>query len=109
MNFVGINDVPEKEILPGYKAKFVHTNNMTFVYWNIKAHHKLPEHSHHHEQVVHLIHEEFELTIGTKTKIMKAGDLAIIPANLDHSGYSITDCKIIDAFYPIREDYIFDR
>jgi quercetin dioxygenase-like cupin family protein len=108
MNFVNINDVPEKEILAGYKAKFIHTSNMTFVYWDIEAQQKLPKHSHPHEQVAHLIHGEFELTIGTETKIMKAGDLAIIPANIKHSGYSITDCKIIDAFYPIREDYIFD-
>ena len=108
MGFIDINDAPEKEILPGCKAKFIHSNNMTFVYWQIKAQKKLPEHSHHHEQVVHVIQGEFELSIDTKTQVMKASDMAIIPANIKHSGYAITECKIIDAFYPIREDYIFE-
>ena len=53
-----INDLaslPSREVFPGYTGRFIHAENMTIAYWRIKANHPLPEHSHHHEQVVHVV------------------------------------------------------
>jgi len=47
----------------------------------------------------------FELTINDGTRKLGPGTVAIIPSNARHSGKAVTDCRIIDAFYPIREDY----
>ena len=49
-----------REIVPGFRGRFVHTENMTFVYWDIKAGSILPDHSHPHEQVVTVIEGELE-------------------------------------------------
>src|SRR2546422_10028634 len=65
----------------------------------------LPAHAHVHEQVVNMIEGVFELTIAGETRTLGQGSVAIIPSNALHSGKAITDCRIIDAFYPIREDY----
>ena len=105
MSFLNSIDIQEKELIPGYSAKFIHSENMTFAYWDIKANYSLPEHSHPHEQVANIISGKFELTINGETKIMEPGSVAIVPSNAKHSGKSLTDCKIIDVFYPIREDY----
>ncbi|MCP5051647.1 MAG: cupin domain-containing protein [bacterium] len=105
MAFIQLTEVEEKEILPGFKARFVHTEHMTFAYWTITAGAALPEHSHHHEQVATMMEGEFELTIDGTPRIMKPGEVAVIPGNALHSGKAITDCKILDVFYPIREDY----
>ncbi len=48
---------------------------------------------------------EFELTIAKNTFMLKPGKVAIIPSNAKHSGRAITDCKIVNTFYPVREDY----
>ena len=106
MYFKNLKDIEEKEIIPGYKVKFVHSKNMTFAYWNIKKDAKLPEHQHKHEQVATLIKGKFELKVKNKTKVLEHGDVAVIPSNVKHSGKAITDCMIIDVFYPIREDYL---
>jgi hypothetical protein len=37
--------------------------------------------------------------------VMEEGEVAVIPSNIKHSGKTITDCYIIDVFYPVREDY----
>lgn len=100
-----LNDMEEKEIVPGYRAKFIHTENMTIAYWNIKANHTMPEHSHPHEQVVNLTEGKFELTIDGKAQRAEPGTVIIIPPNAKHSGIAITDCRILDVFYPVREDY----
>ncbi len=105
MPFLRLADQPRREIFAGFKGHFVHSAHMTFAHWLIDAGAALPAHAHPHEQVVNLIEGEFELTIAGETRRLGPGDVAIIPSNAVHSGGAITQCRIIDAFYPIREDY----
>jgi len=106
MPFIHLEDIDQKELLPGFSVRFVHAEKMTLAYWDIKAGAQLPQHSHHHEQVAaQVISGEFELTLDGETKVMKAGDIAVIPSNTVHSGKAITDCQLLDVFSPVREDY----
>lgn len=107
MPFIDLNDITKKELLPGFKVRMVHTEKMTFAYWEIEAGSILPEHAHPHEQVAaQVISGAFELTLDGETKIMKAGDVAVIPSDVVHSGRAITDCQLLDVFSPVREDYL---
>ncbi len=105
MVFIDLNDITEKEIIPGFKGKFIHSENVTLVHWQIKAGSQLKEHNHHHEQITNVINGILELKIENKTKQLKSGELAIVPPNIKHEARAITNCFIIDVFYPIREDY----
>jgi quercetin dioxygenase-like cupin family protein len=105
MPFVDLSEAPLKEIFPGFKVHFVHSEKMTFAHWTIEAGAVLPEHFHPHEQVVNVIAGEFELTINGETRRLGPGCVGIIPSHAKHSGRAIINCHIIDAFYPIREDY----
>lgn len=106
MNYIDLRDKAEKEVIPGFKAKFVHSANMTFAYWNIKSGSPMPNHSHMHEQVANVIEGQFELTVNGISHVMEPGTVMIIPSNAPHSGKALTDCIIIDVFYPIREDRV---
>lgn len=105
MNLLNLKNLEEKEPVPGYKVRFVHSDNMTFAYWTIDMNSALPEHSHPHEQVVNIIEGRFELTVGGEAIVIEPGEVVVIPSHVPHSGKSITDCRIIDVFYPVREDY----
>jgi len=105
MPFVHLADVPPREMIPGFSARFVHTGFMTMSYWDTKAGYSLPEHAHPHEQVTTIIRGTFELTVEGETRTIEPGAVVIIPPNAKHRGTSITDCYILDVFYPIREDY----
>ena len=105
MPFLDLNDVEAKELVPGFKARFVHTENMTFSYWDVIAGASLPGHSHPHEQVANMLEGEFELTVGGEARVLKPGNVVVIPSDIEHSGKAITDCRILDVFYPVREDY----
>ncbi len=78
---------------------------MTIAYWNIIAGASLPAHSHPHEQIASIIEGEFELAVDGTPHLLKSNNVFIIPSNTAHSGKAITDCKIVDSFYPVREDY----
>ncbi len=105
MGFVNLIDLPEKELVPGYHARFVHTENMTMAYWTIEAGAALPQHAHPHEQVTNLIEGEFELTVNGEARILTPGMVVVIPGVVPHVGRAIMACRIIDVFYPIREEY----
>ena len=105
MVFKNLNEIEQKELVPGFKAKFIHSENMTFAYVDVEQNASFPEHSHPNEQVVNIIEGKFEFVLEGKTKIIEPGDIVVIPPNIKHSGKAITKCKIIDVFYPVREDY----
>lgn len=105
MKVVTVKKILQKEVAPGYKARFIHSKNMTFVYWDVKKGALLPEHSHPHEQVAHMIKGKFKITVEGKSRVLQPGSVLIIPSNAKHSGKALTNCQIIDVFYPIREDY----
>jgi quercetin dioxygenase-like cupin family protein len=94
-----------REVIPGFVGRFLHSDTMTFALWQIAAGSLLPEHSHPHEQVVHLYEGEFEMTVQGRTMRMKPGEVFAIPGNARHHGRAVTDCRIMDAFCPVRDDY----
>ncbi|OEK06615.1 cupin domain-containing protein [Roseivirga misakiensis] len=107
MPFINLEDIASRELLPGFSVKMIHSEKMTLAYWDIKAGSVLPEHSHPHEQIAaQVISGEFELILDGQSKVMKSGDVAVIPSNMVHSGKAITDCQLLDAFSPVREDYL---
>lgn len=106
MPIIELESIEKKELLPGYKVRFVHSDNLTFAFWDVKAGSILPKHAHIHEQISQITEGEFELTIDNNVFLLNQGKIAVIPSNAEHSGKAITDCKIIDTFYPLREDYM---
>lgn len=105
MNPICLNDLQPREIIPGYSARFVQSPNMTIAYWNIKSGSPMPQHAHPNEQVTTLLEGEFMMTIGDETHHLKAGSVMVIPPDVVHSGLPLTNCRIIDVFYPKREEY----
>ena len=94
-----------REVFPGFTGRFIHTDRMTFAYWEIKHGASLPAHQHPHEQVVNVLEGKFELTYGGKTVEATPGMIITIPSGVEHSGRALTACTILDTFSPVREDY----
>jgi quercetin dioxygenase-like cupin family protein len=102
---INIKDIPAKEIVPGFFGKFVHGKQSTLAFWEIKKGHALPLHQHVHEQITYIVSGELEMMIGEEKYLLSAGMTNVIPSNLPHSGYALTDCVVIDSFCPVREEY----
>lgn len=105
MSAIQLISIDPKLLIDGYLARFIHTGNMTFSFVDVEAGKSLPEHSHHNEQVSIMLEGTFELVLDGKPVRFAPGEVVIIPSNVKHSGLAITDCRILDVFYPVREDY----
>ena len=105
MAFIKLSDLVSREQIPGFYGQFIHGDSMTVVHWDVNAGAALPEHAHPHEQVSCLLDGEFEMTVGGATERLSSGAVAVVPSNAVHSGRAITDCRFIDIFQPVREDY----
>jgi quercetin dioxygenase-like cupin family protein len=102
---IDISKIEQKEIIKGYKARFIHTENTTLAFWEVEKGAVMPVHSHVHEQSTQVLEGKFQLNIGEQTHICEKGFVTIIPSNVAHGGAALTDCKILDVFSPVREDY----
>lgn len=77
---------------------------MSFVHFD--PHGDVPEHSHPHEQMGMGVEGEFELTIAGESRVIRKGDVYLIPSNVRHSARSLGDAAVaLDIFSPPREDY----
>jgi quercetin dioxygenase-like cupin family protein len=98
-------NIAEKEIVSGFFARMVHTDQLTFSRVRSPQGSRLPEHQHPHEQITHVLSGELEMVVNGESRICKAGDVVTIPGNTPHSAQVLADVELVDVFYPVREDY----
>jgi len=101
-----LSEVKGKELLPGLFGRFVHGTQLTLSFVEIQPGTLMPEHSHPHEQITYVMEGELEMVIGGEKMILTAGMVHLIPGHTTHNAYARTHCKVLDAFSPVREDYV---
>ena len=102
---MNVKYLTSKELMPGFKGKMVHGNQITWAFWTVKKGAKVPEHNHPHEQIMYVEKGKFEFTLNGVTKIYSTGDIVHVPSNCKHSGKALTSCFLMDVFSPTRNEY----
>jgi quercetin dioxygenase-like cupin family protein len=100
-----IKSIPPKALVPGITGYYAHGENMTFGLVELKAGSIVPLHHHVHEQTTFILEGQLDMVIGGQSCPLTAGMYHIIPSNTPHSAIARMDCKVIDVFSPVREDY----
>ena len=103
--FKYLADIATKEVAPGFFSKLIHTDTNTINFIEVAAGSSIGLHQHIHQQCSFAIEGKFEMTVNGDTQILEPGFFCIIPSNALHGGTALTDCKLIDIFSPVREDY----
>jgi quercetin dioxygenase-like cupin family protein len=106
MPFIDFNTKKKLKIWEGITGTFAHSEKSTFGYVTLEKGACASEHNHVHEQWTHVLSGELEFTLGGEVMLLTAGMSAYIPSNVPHSAYAITECKVMDCFSPVREDFI---
>ena len=100
-----ISEIALRELAKGIRGRYFHTESITVGYVDIDKGAILPAHSHFHEQTTEVTKGQLEMTIGGVTQVLAPGVITLIPSNVVHSARALTDCKVVDIFNPVREDY----
>ena len=100
-----IKNIKPKELVPGITGYYAHGSSMTFGFVELKGGSNIPVHQHVHEQITYIIEGQLDMIIGGLSCSLIAGMYHVIPSNTPHSAIAKTDCKLIDAFSPVREEY----
>ena len=105
MKAVAITDIKTREIVSGFTGKYYHADNLSIGWLDAKAGHTVPLHAHIHEQVSYVQEGKMLFTIEDEKFVLEAGMAITVAPNLKHGATAITDCKLIDVFNPVREEY----
>ena len=97
-----------KELVPGVVVRTFWGEQMLASLVDLAAGAIVPAHSHPHEQFGMLLRGEMQMTIGSETRTVRAGDLYIVPGGVEHDVHvGAIDAQAIEAFSPVREEYKF--
>lgn len=100
-----IKNITPKELAPGITGYYAHGDKSTFGFVELKKGSSVPLHSHINEQITYIIEGQLDMMIDGVAYSLTDGMYHVINANVPHSAIAITDCKVIDAFSPVRGDY----
>jgi quercetin dioxygenase-like cupin family protein len=76
---------------------------MTFAYYDIAADADIHAHEHPNEEVWHVVTGALKLTLGDDTRVVRAGEAAIVPAGQRHSVRAMQPTQAIVVDCPVRE------
>jgi len=66
----------------------------------------VPEHSHHNEQVTHVLEGALKFWIDGRIVVVNAGEVLTIPPHMPHKAEALEDTVDMDVFSPPRADWI---
>lgn len=66
----------------------------------------VPRHSHMNEQITWIMSGALKLIFDDGERILRDGEMLLIPANVPHAAEALEDTVDIDIFSPPREDWI---
>ncbi len=100
-----IKKIVPKELVPGITGYYAHGGSMTFGFVELKAGSSIPMHNHVQEQITYIVEGQLDMVIGGEACSLTTGMYYVIGSNVPHNAIAVTDCKVIDVFNPVREDY----
>ncbi len=94
------------ELVPGARTRTFWGENMLLSLVEIDANSLVPKHTHPHEQGGIVIEGEMEMGVAGEVKILKPGDMYIIPGDVEHYAKTgAAPAKALDIFSPVRAEF----
>ncbi len=104
--FLDASDRKSMELVPGARTKTFWGEHMLLSLVEVDANALVPLHTHPHEQGGIIVEGELEMGVDGEVKLLKPGDMYIIPGNVEHYAKA-HDVKAValDIFSPVREEF----
>jgi len=105
MGLVELKNMAEFELARGVRARVVTASTVSVMHVRLDEGAVVPEHSHHHEQVVNVVEGELELTVEGVAHSITPGKAFVLKPNIPHSARAVKATIVMDVFHPVREEF----
>ena len=100
------DEVPEDRMIQGIRRRIVTGEQVMLGYISLPKGAVVPAHRHPNEQITHILSGALKFVIDGEEVIVRAGETLVIPSNAVHVAEALEDTVDIDAFSPIRQDWL---
>jgi quercetin dioxygenase-like cupin family protein len=100
------SEIPVESLNPLFDRQLVVGTNIMVAKLSLRKGCVVPLHSHHNEQISHIVSGKFQFDINGKTIILHGGEFLCIPPRMPHSAVALEDTTGFDIFSPPREDWL---
>ena len=104
--FVDAENRDPMSLVPGARTRTFWGENILLSLVEIDANSEVPTHTHPHEQAGMLVEGELEMGVAGEVKLLKPGDMYIIPGGVEHyAKCGDVTALALDIFSPVREEF----
>ena len=104
--FINTSSRDPMELAPGVHTRTFWGEQMLLSLVEVEANSEMPPHTHPEEQGGIIIEGEFEIGMGGEVKVLKPGDIYIIPGGVEHyAKTNATKVKALAIYSPVREAF----
>lgn len=106
MQHIAWNSIPLEKLGEGIARRFLCGERITVAQFELKKGALVPEHSHENEQISYILEGTLRFVLAGQPVEVRAGEVLVIPPQVPHSAEAIADCRALDIFSPIRQDWV---
>jgi quercetin dioxygenase-like cupin family protein len=103
------DDLPAETLKGGISRRLISGKGVMIAHVYLKKGDDVPQHSHMNEQITYILQGALQFWLGPKGDrevTVRAGEVLVIPSNLEHRALALEDTLDVDVFNPPREDWL---
>jgi quercetin dioxygenase-like cupin family protein len=103
------DDLPAEALKGGISRRLISGKGVMIAHVYLKKGDDVPQHSHMNEQITYILQGALQFWLGPKGDrevTVRAGEVLVIPSNLEHRALALEDTLDVDVFNPPREDWL---
>ena len=109
VTFYRWDDMPRERVTDLLERRLITGDRMMLAHVYLKKGCIVPKHSHENEQLTYILEGALRFWLGedgTEERVVKAGEVLHIPANVPHRAEALEDTLDVDIFSPPRQDWL---
>jgi len=103
------DDLPAEALKGGISRRLITGQGMMIAHLHLKKGDDVPRHSHVNEQITYVLEGALQFWLGPEgghEVTVRAGEVLVIPSNLEHRALALEDTLDVDVFNPPRQDWL---
>jgi quercetin dioxygenase-like cupin family protein len=103
------DDMPKETVSALLDRRLVTGERMMLTHVYLKKGCIVPQHHHENEQITYILEGALRFWLGedmSEERVLRAGDVLVIPSNLPHKAEALEDTLDVDVFSPPRQDWL---